>query len=822
MRNIYLYLVSALTMMAQAGYAQRSEKLLQEGWSFHLGETTVDAPIDVKNGWEEVTIPHDWAIKGPFDRENDIQVTAITQNGEKKAVAHTARTAGLPYMGIGWYQTTFDTEKSGVTTLVFDGAMSEAHVYVNGKEVIFWPYGYNTFQVDVTDYLTADGKENKLAVRLQNRTHSSRWYPGAGLYRNVHLIHTQKVHIPVWGTHIVTPHVDKDFASVTLDTRVDNHEGKPLQMITDIIDAAGKVVAHKDNTLVLHHQKPFQQHFIIEKPQLWSPETPNLYRAVSKLYVDGQQVDEYTTTFGVRTVEYIADKGFYLNGQLRKFQGVCLHHDLGPLGSAINESAIRHQLKMLREMGCDAIRTSHNMPAPELVRLCDEMGFMMMVEPFDEWDVAKVDSGYHRFFNEWAQRDLTNMIHQYRNNACVVMWSVGNEVPTQGSPKGASVATFLQDIFHREDPTRLCTCGMDQVSTVLDNGFASVIDIPGLNYRTALYEESYRRLPQNLILGSENSSCTSSRGAYEFPVKVQQSVVRPDHQATSYDVETGSWCNMPETDFALMDDFYWTIGQFVWTGFDYLGEPFPYDTEGWPSHGSYFGIIDLASIPKDRYYLYQSQWKRNTPMLHVLPHWTWPGREGETTPVMAYSTYDEAELFVNGISQGRVKKLTKSEAEALRDKDPLWLQRRYRLIWDNVKYHPGEITVKAYDAQGNVALTETVKTAGKPHHLELVTDCPSLKANGQDLAYIYVRVVDRDGNLCPTASNLVKFQVQGAGTFRAAVNGDAANLDMFHLPQHHAFNGMLTALVQSTQDAGDITLTAVSGKLKGSITITSK
>ena len=523
-------------------------------------------------------------------------------------------------------------------------------------------------------------------------------------------------------------------------------------------------------------------------------------------------MDEYTTRFGIRSIEIVADKGFFLNGKHRKFQGVCNHHDLGPLGAAVNVAALRRQLTLLKDMGCDAIRTSHNMPAPELVELCDEMGFMMMIEPFDEWDIAKCDNGYHRYFDEWAERDMVNMLRHYRNNPSVVMWSIGNEVPTQCSAEGYKVASFLQDICHREDPTRPVTCGMDQVSCVLENGFAAMIDVPGLNYRAHRYVESYNALPQNIILGSETASTVSSRGVYKFPVEKRAGATYADHQSSGYDVEYCSWSNVPDEDFALADDYNWTIGQFVWTGFDYLGEPSPYDTDAWPSHSSVFGIIDLASLPKDRYYLYRSIWNKTANTLHVLPHWTWPGREGENTPVFVYTSYPAAELFVNGKSYGKQRKLTASESKALQGKDSLALQRRYRLMWMDVPYEPGELKVVAYDASGKPVEEKIVRTAGKPHHLELVADRTRLAADGKDLAYITVRVVDKDGNLCPSDNRLVSFSVKGAGRYRAAANGDATSLDLFHLPKMPAFSGQLTAIVQSTEQSGEIVFEA---KAKG-------
>lgn len=787
--------------------AQRSEYLLEKGWKFTKGEVSnAEAPAFNDTKWETVTIPHDWAIFGPFDKNNDLQNVAVTQNFETQASLKTGRTGGLPYVGTGWYRTTFHSTPGKQTTLIFDGAMSEARVFVNGKEACFWPYGYNSFYCDVTGLVNEDGKNNVLAVRLENRPQSSRWYPGAGLYRNVHVVTTEKIHVPVWGTQITTPFVKDEYASVCLHTTILNAGKTELTVTTDIVDADGQVVSTKTNKGYINHDQPFTQNFIVERPKLWSPETPVLYKAMSKIYAGDTLLDTYTTRFGIRTIEYVPDKGFYLNGKRRKFQGVCNHHDLGPLGAAVNVAALRHQLTLLKNMGCDAIRTSHNMPAPELVELCDEMGFMMMLEPFDEWDIAKCDNGYHRFFNEWAEKDMVNMLRQYRNNPCVVMWSIGNEVPTQWNPEGYKVAKFLQDICHREDPTRPVTCGMDQVKSVLANGFAAMLDIPGLNYRAHMYDEAYERLPQNLILGSETSSTVSSRGVYKFPVERKAGAMYDDHQSSSYDLEYCSWSNIPDIDFARAEDHDWTIGQFVWTGFDYLGEPSPYDTDAWPNHSSMFGIIDLASIPKDRYYLYRSVWNKEAETLHILPHWNWEGREGEKTPVFVYTNYPSAELFINGKSYGRQTKRKDGTVE-----------NRYRLMWYDAVYQPGEVKVVAYDEQGNPAAEKTIRTAGKPHHIELVTDRTSLQADGKDLAYITLRIVDKDGNLCPNDGRLVNFKVKGAGKYRASANGDPTCLDLFHKPEMHAFGGMLTVIVQSGEKVGDIELQATAKGVKAGI-----
>ncbi|MBR0501157.1 MAG: DUF4982 domain-containing protein [Bacteroidales bacterium] len=762
----------------------RSETLLTE-WEFSRDSIS----------WSNVTIPHDWAIEGPFDRSNDLQAVQVTQNFEDGVTEHTGRTGGLPYMGKGWYRTTFDlpgfSSGSEAVSLVFDGAMSNARVKVNGRFVIEWPLGYNSFHADVTEFLNPDGKGNLLEVSLENLPFSSRWYPGAGLYRNVHLVRTNPVHIPVWGTCVTTPVVSADSASVKLQISIEGCV-PGLRARSKIFNPDGKVVAVSDTPA----SAMLVQDFRVMEPDLWSPETPYLYRAVTQVYGDDGMLDEYTTTFGIRSLKLVPDEGFYLNGVHRKIQGVCNHHDLGPLGAAVNRAALRHQLALLKDMGCDAIRTSHNMPAPELVELCDEMGFMMMVEAFDEWDIAKCENGYHLYFDEWAERDMVNMIRHYRNHPSVIMWGIGNEVPTQCADEGYKVAAFLQDICHREDPTRLVTAGMDRADCVVRNGFAGLLDIVGFNYRTHKYLEAYETLPQKLLLGSETASTVSSRGVYKLPAELKSGAMYPDNQCSSYDLEYCWWSNIPDVDFSMMDDYPWTIGQFVWTGFDYLGEPTPYDVDAWPSHSSYFGIFDLASLPKDRFWLYRSQWRKDAPTLHLLPHWNWEGREGEKVPVVCYTSYPCAELFVNGVSQGVCRF------------DPSDLLKRYRLVWPDVVYAPGSIEVVAYDATGREAAREKISTAGNPCRIELSADRTALDADGLDLAYVTVRIVDAEGNLCPRAADPVSFSVSGAGSYLAAANGDATCLVPFQSAEMPAFSGQLTAIVKASAEPGTATLTA--------------
>lgn len=778
--------------IAFTAYGERRVTTLNDGWEFKKGDAAAES------AWQKVRIPHDWAIYGPFDRDNDLQKVAVEQNGETEETVKTGRTGGLPFIGKGTYRTTFevpDTAGRNVA-LVFDGAMSNAHVKVNGKEVVYWPYGYNSFYADVTNAVKPG--DNDMVVELENFERASRWYPGAGLYRNVHLVNTDRVHIPTWGTFVTTPDVSAKEASVSIAIEIEGaKKGEKIDVTTEIINPEGKVVARNNAPYIAHGQK-HTQNFLVADPQLWSPESPALYTARTTLKVDGKAVDSYDTRFGIRKLEYIPEKGFFLNGKPTKFKGVCNHHDLGPLGAAVNRSALRHQIELLKDMGANAIRTSHNMPAPELVELCDEMGMMLMVEPFDDWSFRpKSPNGYGRFFTEWAERDITNMVKHYRNNPSVVMWSIGNEVPSQWGPDGVQELVMLQNMIKGLDTTRPVTCGMDQIGAVLDNGFAASLDIPGFNYKPQYYEKAYGMLPQRMILGSETASTVSSRGVYHFPVSFENEhnqVVHPDNQSSSYDNESCFWSNTPDIDF-YMDEQPWVLGQFVWTGFDYLGEPSPYDTDAWPSHSSVFGIIDLASLPKDRYYLYRSQWNKDDATLHVLPHWNWKGREGEVTPVFVYTSYPKAELFINGKSRG------------VREKNDSTLQTRYRLMWNETRYEPGELKVVAYDKDGNRAAEKIVRTAGKPHHLVVTSNTDKLAANGDDLAYLTVQVADKDGNIVPVDSRRVKFNVTGAGSFEATANGDPTCILPFQNAEMDLFSGAATAIVRSGSQPGEIKFT---------------
>ncbi len=805
MKRCLLYILLLLPIGLQA---RTESKLTQWDFAFEVEEHVLPTA-----NWQAVKVPHDWAITGPFSRENDLQYVAVTQNFETVATAKTGRTGGLPYVGKAWYKTDIYVDEhfaDSVYTLLFDGAMSEAEVYVNGTKVIYWPYGYNAFHVDITQHLHAG--ENAIWVRLQNLPQSSRWYPGAGLFRNVHLIRTAKTYIPLWSPQIKTLQITDQKAIINVRTAVETTHTSSLTILFEV-HLAGTQVIWKRAKINPTKSKEVNVNIGVPWAHLWSPESPTIYTLKIRVLDENKaELDCYTQNFGIRTLSITPNVGFKLNGQVRKFQGVCLHHDLGPLGAAVDRDAIRHQLLLLKDMGADAIRTSHNMPAPELIELCDSMGFMVMVEPFDEWDVAKCKNGYHRFFNEveagqektWAERDMVNMLHQFRNNPSVVMWSIGNEVPTQCEAEGYKVAKFLQDICNREDGTRPITCGMDQVSCVLANGFAQILEVVGLNYRTFRYQEAYDKTPQKLVLGSETSSTVSSRGVYPLPLKKQADAKYSHNQSSSYDVEYCSWSNVPDEDFALQEDHPWTIGQFVWTGFDYLGEPSPYDTDAWPSHSSYFGIIDLASIPKDRYYLYRSQWNKRSHTLHILPHWNW--NAGDTIPVMVYTDYPKAELFLNGKSLGKQHKLTREEAA----QDPEWgLQRRFRLIWNAVPYEAGELKVVAYDHAGKAQMTAYMHTAEKPNHIELIP-----KRVGE-LTYVRVRVNDIHRTLCPHYNELIHFNLNGTGEIIGIANGNPTCLQSFQSHDFPAFNGQLTVIVR-----GEGTLTATADNIyKGTLEI---
>ena len=776
---ISLTLATALTAWAQ----ERQEKWLNEGWQFSRDKVT----------WQDVRVPHDWAISGPFDKKWDLQTVAIEQNGEKEKTEKSGRSGALPWIGKGHYKRSIYIDQScSRAELLFDGAMSEPTVYVNGQLAGKWAYGYNAFRVDITPMMRKG--ENKVEVELNNVEESSRWYPGGGIYRPVKLITTGKVYIDDWSIFAHTTKLEKKMATVEVTAKVMGQlTSKNAGIEIALYDKKGGFVAA--NRVVPTANGEVKASLDVEKPQLWSPESPYLYQLVTRVYQDNQLIDEVTMPYGVRTVKVSKENGFQLNGVTRKIKGVCLHHDLGPLGAAENRAALIRQITTMKAMGCDAIRTAHNMPSTMMMNLCDSLGMMVMAESFDMWIYPKCKNGYARFFKEWSDRDITNLILNHRNHPAIVMWSIGNEIPEQGMKGGQEMAKHLQDLCHKFDPSRPVTQGMDRVDNALKTGFAQTMDVPGFNYRLHRYEPCIDKLPQGFLLGSETASTVSSRGVYKFPVVVSDHATYPDGQCSSYDTEYCSWSNLPDDDWRMQDDKSWVIGEFVWTGYDYLGEPTPYDTY-WPSRSSYFGICDLAGLPKDRYFLYRSKWNAKEHTTHLLPHWTWPGREGEVTPVYCYTDGGEGELFVNGKSQGRIKKDASQRLD------------RYRLRWNNVRYEAGELKVVTYDKEGK-KIGETVrKTAGTPASLEanVWTEHKNgvLKPNGNDLAFITVWLNDKNGTMVPTADDNLTFEVSGAGKFVAACNGDATSLQPFTQPEMKLFSGQLVLVVSSKKMAGDI------------------
>lgn len=827
MRKNNFILALASTVMALLGFGQASAQnvtchqeaprqvlRLREGWKFtREDDPNFALPSYNDAKWQSVVVPHDWAIYGPFDSKYDPQVLAIKEDGMRTPIMHAARTGGLPFVGVGWYRNTFELPEGGATkhvTLRFDGAMSNAKVYVNGEYAGEWPYGYNSFHLDVTPYINFSTPTQQVAVRLENPMESSRWYPGAGLYRNVYAVFTPSTtRIAEWGTQITTPQIETQWAQVKVRTTISNPtEGLTLR--TTIYNKEGQQVATAESSNLIGSL--FEQDIKVLQPELWQLQSPTLYTAVTELFKGEQQLDTYRTTFGFRTIEVVPDKGFFLNGELVSFKGVCMHHDLGPLGAAVNKRAIERQIRILKEMGVNAIRTSHNMPAPELVQAANEMGVMVMVETFDELRTGKMKNGYHNYFDQWAERDVVNVIRHFRNDPSVVMWCMGNEVPDQSAPGGNRVVSFLVDICHREDPTRPVTQGMNNPTEAIDNHYASLFDIMGVNYHLQHYQKAYDKLHHRLVLGSETTSTLSSRGIYKFPVERGVMKTYSDLQCSSYDVEHCGWSNLPEDDFLMTDGYHWTMGEFVWTGFDYLGEPTPYYTQ-WPSHSSYFGMVDLAGIPKDRFYLYRSKWLPEEETLHLLPHWNWAGREGEVTPIFVYTNYPSAELFINCVSQGKRTKDTSITAENT-DRKALARLPRYRLMWMDTKYQPGTVKVVAYNEAGEAVAAREMKTAGKPYALKLTLENDNIQADGEDLAFVRVQVVDKEGNLCPTATNQVTFKVRGAGQYHAVANGDATCIVPFQSNKMPLFSGQLTAIVQASKKPGTATLTASARGLK--------
>ena len=794
----FMTLALALTTLCQA----QSRKVINlPSWDFSR---------DGK-AWSQVAVPHDWAIAGPFDKKWDLQMVAIEQNGEKEKTEKSGRSGALPWIGEGMYKMNLQLPKGYKrAVLVFDGAMSQPVVKVNGKEAGRWAYGYNAFRIDITPYVQFGGKKNLVEVHLNNVEESSRWYPGGGLYRPVSVELYGNENFSTWDTFVRTQKADKQEAEVEVNALLEGKIGKSGKTVIALLDEAGTKVAEQTVSGATPQIKTTLK---VSNPQLWSPESPYLYQVKLTRYEGKKVADVQTLKTGIRTISVSKNNGFQLNGITRKIKGVCLHHDLGPLGAAENKAALIRQIKTMKEMGCDAIRTAHNMPSTMQMEICDSLGMMVMAESFDMWIYPKCKNGYAKFFKEWSDKDITNLVKHHRNHPSIIMWSIGNEIPEQWSKEGMEIAKHLQNLCHQYDPSRPVTQGMDKAEAALKSGFAQVMDVPGFNYRVHKYYKNIEQLPQGFLLGSETASTVSSRGVYKFPVEVRASDNNPypDGQCSSYDTEYCSWSNLPDDDWKMQDDYSWVIGEFVWTGYDYLGEPTPYDTY-WPSRSSYFGICDLAGLPKDRYYMYRSHWNETQHTTHLLPHWNWAGREGQVTPVYCYTDGVEGELFVNGKSQGRVRKDKSSRLD------------RYRLRWNNVKFEPGEIRVVTYNQYGEKVGEDVKRTAGEPAQMKFSVETPAhepiacmvegctdehnvlLNADGNDLAFVTVSLLDKDGNECPLADDELTFEVTGAGIFKAACNGDATSLESFTQPQMKLFSGKLVVVVQSKKQKGDITL----------------
>lgn len=770
----------------------RKMERLHSDWQFFRGET--EEVWHVSPGgthWQTVRVPHDWAAKGPFFAGYDAQFTVIENNGETEATLHKGRTGGLPHSGYGIYQRHLlipEADRGKCVYLEFDGVMSHSRVFVNGIEVGYRPYGYSSFVYEITEQVQFGGK-NLLTVQVHNKPYSSRWYPGAGIYRDVRLVTVEQQHILPWSVWIRSKTLANGEALVSISLKDAAGTGC---FSYEIKDPDGIHVASGD-------EKTGEIRISGYEP--WDVESPRLYQAIVRVAdSDGMTCDEQTISFGIRSVVFDSERGMSLNGRPFVMNGVCMHHDLGPLGAAFSLPAARRQLEKLRSIGVNAIRFTHNPPAPQMLDLCDRLGFLAIDEAFDAWQIGKIENDYHTHFEEWHRRDLVDMIHRDRNHPCVILWSIGNEILEQREPDGWRLARNLQEIVHETDPDRPCTAGLSFEVEAIRNGMGATLDVPGFNYKPHRYQEYHEQLPGKPLYGSETASTLSSRGEYYFPVR-EGCVPHPGIQCSSYDVEYPSWASTPDKEFHFQDRCPFVMGEFVWTGFDYLGEPCPYDAQ-WPAHSSYFGIFDLVGLPKDRAWLYRSRWRKEVPTLHLLPHWNFPTYAGKTIPVHVYTSFEEAELFLNGKTQGRKCKIGS-----------------YRLCWDQVVYEPGELKVVAYDGNGNAAMTSLRKTTGAAEQirLELENTAPLL-SDGEDLAFVQIAACDGAGNVHPTASNRIRLELDGPAEFAGIGNGDATSLETFDQDHIHLFNGMAVVYVRSIAGkAGTVRLTARADHLTASV-----
>ncbi len=819
-RAIGLLCVYFIVLLPYSGYSQETRSIadFDKDWHFHLGDVTDGQTTSLNDAdWRLLNLPHDWSIEGKFSKDNPA----------------TAEGGALPG-GIGWYRKTFTIPASSKYKRVyidFDGVYQKSDVWVNGHHLGFRPNGYISFRYELTPYLNFGG-ENTIAVKVDNSVQpNSRWYSGSGIYRNVWLVTTNITAIDHWGTYIKTPNVTDASATVQIQTSINDPENGKQVVKTTTVDENGKevksptsqvvgVVQLKLKTTIYDEtgkeiksiisdvtsapklsQAIVPQELIITNPQLWSVDRPYLYKAVSCLLLGSYVMDTYTTSFGIRYFNFDADKGFSLNGKPMKILGVCDHHDLGSLGAAVNTRALERQLQILKAMGCNGIRTSHNPPAPELLDLCDKMGFIVMDEAFDCWEWKKAKFDYHLYFKEWHKRDLEDQILRDRNHPSVIIWSIGNEIPQQGDTSALRIAPELAGIVHSLDTTRPITTANDRPDTSNKIIKSGAIDLIGYNYHEFDYAKFHDRYPGKKFIATETTSGLEMRGHYDMPsdsIRIWPSRWdKPftdgnvDNSVSAYDNVRPAWGSTHEATWKVMKKYDFLSGMFIWTGFDYLGEPTPYT---WPSRSSYFGIVDLAGFPKDIYYMYQSEWT-NKPVLHIFPHWNWT--PGKTVDIWAfYNNADEVELFLNGKSLG-IKKKTGDDLH---------------VMW-RIKFEPG--TLKAVSRKdGKVILTREIHTAGKPAKIELIADRKNIKADGKDLSFITVKILDKDGNLVPDANNLVNFKINGNAFIASVDNGDEVSHDPFKADYRKAFNGLALAIVQSKDKGGNITFTATSDGLQ--------
>ncbi len=763
-----------------------------KSWKFHLGEVSNGQEPGLDDSqWRLLDLPHDWSIEGEFSND------------------HPATPSGgaLPG-GIGWYRKTFtapDSKKERLAFIDFDGVYCNSEVWINGHYLGKRPYGYISFRYELTPFLKYGEENNVLAVKVDNSHQpNSRWYSGSGIYRNVWLATTEKIYVDHWGTFVTTPEVGEQSASISVRTRARNasQRDQAVTLKTVLLDQAGKRIGVATSEKVVQKDSTFEfiQNLTVNDPTLWSIENPYLYRAVSYVECNGKLCDEYETTFGIRTFSFDVEKGFFLNGKPVKIKGVCNHHDLGCLGAAVNTRALERQLEILKAMGCNGIRTSHNPPAPELLDLCDKMGFVVMDEAFDVWKKKKTAYDYHLFWDDWHRRDLEDMVLRDRNHPSVFIWSIGNEIPEQGDSTGVTLSKELAAIVRNLDMTRPITAACNHPwpgNSLIKSG---ALDLIGINYHHEEFASFLKTFPGQKFIGAETNSALATRGSYDMPSdKIRRWPPRwdlpltegnPDYTCSAYDNCSAPWGSTHQETWPLIKKHDFLSGMFIWTGFDYLGEPTPYS---WPARSSYFGIVDLAGFPKDSYYFYQSEWT-DKPVLHIFPHWNW--NAGDTVDIWAYTNFEEVELFLNGPSLG-----TKQKTGDV-----------CQLVW-RVPFAPGKLKAIGR-AAGQKALTREIKTAGKPDRIILEPDRNRIKADGLDLSFITVKVVDAEETLVPRADNLVQFEIQGEGKIVGVDNGLQTSHEPFEANQRKAFNGMCLVVLQSNGKAGSISLKATAEGLR--------